>query len=53
MSTILITNLTIKIIIPKVERYTQGAAIDFYKSIEGEDCYVEVLGFKSYAHLFY
>ena len=53
ISSTLITNLTIKIITPKIERFTQGAAIDFYKSIQGEDCYVEVLDFKSYAHLFY
>ena len=40
-------------IAPKIERYSQGAAIDFYKSKIGENCYVQVLGFKSYAHLFY
>ncbi len=39
--------------VPRIERYTQGAAIDFYKSLQGKDVYVEVLGFKSYAHLFY
>ncbi len=41
------------IVAPKIERYSQGAAIDFYKAKVGEDCYVQVLGFKSYAHLFY
>jgi 4-amino-4-deoxy-L-arabinose transferase-like glycosyltransferase len=40
-------------VIPKIERYTQGAIIDFYKSKQGQDVNVEVLGFKSYAHLFY
>ncbi|MGZ5243594.1 MAG: ArnT family glycosyltransferase [Bacteroidia bacterium] len=39
--------------VPKIERYSQGAAIDFYESKQEEDCYVEVLGYKSYAHLFY
>lgn len=39
--------------VPKIERYSQGAAIDFYKSKQKEDCFVEVLGYKSYAHLFY
>lgn len=39
--------------VPRIERYTQGAAIDFYKTLQSEDVYVEVLGFKSYAHLFY
>ncbi len=41
------------IIVPKVEQYSQGAAIAFYKNLQGKDCYVETLGFKSYAHLFY
>lgn len=39
--------------IPKVEQYTQGAAIEFYESKQGEDCYLFTVGFKSYAHLFY
>lgn len=41
------------IIVPKVERYSQGAAIDFYEQRQGENCYVHTLGFKSYAQLFY
>lgn len=40
-------------IVPKIERYTQGSAIDFYESKRGQDVYIHVLGFKSYAHLFY
>ncbi|AFK02561.1 glycosyl transferase family 39 [Emticicia oligotrophica DSM 17448] len=40
-------------VVPKIERYTQGAAIDFYESKRGQEVYVHVLGFKSYAHLFY
>ncbi len=41
------------VIVPKVERYTQGSIIDFYKSISKEECYVDVYKFKSYAHYFY
>ncbi len=41
------------IIVPKVERYTQGAAIDFFIQRQGEDCYVNTLGYFSYAQLFY
>lgn len=41
------------IVVPKIERYTQGSAIDFYESKRGQDVYIHVLGFKSYAHLFY
>ncbi|MFA6571220.1 MAG: glycosyltransferase family 39 protein [Bacteroidota bacterium] len=38
---------------PKIEQYTQGVPIEFYKSLQGKDCYVQVLGYKSYAHYFY
>lgn len=40
-------------ILPKIERYVQGEVIDFYKSKVGEKAYVEVVHFKSYAHLYY
>lgn len=39
--------------VPKVEAYSQRAAISFYKSMAGKDVYVATLGFKSYAFLFY
>jgi hypothetical protein len=45
--------LNILIITPKVEKITQNALIEFCKERVGEDCYVETLGMKSYAHLFY
>lgn len=38
---------------PKIESYTQRAAIDFYKSLKGKDIYVHTLGYKSYAPYFY
>ncbi len=41
------------IVIPKIEKYSQGAAIDFFIERQGEDCYVRTLGFKSYGELFY
>lgn len=41
------------IIVPKVERYSQGAAIDFFVGRQGENCYVHTLGYKSYGDLFY
>jgi hypothetical protein len=40
-------------VVPKIERYSQGPAIDFYKSLEGKDVYVWPIGFKSYAQYFY
>lgn len=53
-----ITNLTfiyfsINILVPKIEQYTQQAAIDFYKACAKHHCYVETHAFKSYAYLFY
>lgn len=45
--------LTIILIIPRVEEYTQQAAINFYKEKSKEHCYIETQGFKSYAFLFY
>lgn len=41
------------LIVPKVERYSQGAAIDFLIQRQGEDCYVTTLGYWSYAPFFY
>jgi len=41
-----------QLIVPKAEKHIQGTLIDFYKSIEGKDCYVRPTE-KSYAHLFY
>lgn len=54
----LVLNLTfittfIALVVPKIEGYTQRAAIDFYKERAKEHCYVETHGFKSYAYLFY
>ncbi len=42
-----------KEVVPKVEVYSQRAAIDFYRELQGKKVYVYPLGFKSYAHLFY
>lgn len=40
-------------IVPRVERYSQGAAIDFFQSKQKEKAYVMTLGYKSYAQYFY
>ena len=40
-------------VVPQVERYSQATAVDFYKNLQGEDCYVKPAYFKSYAHYFY
>lgn len=38
---------------PQVEKYSQGAAIGFLESKKGEDCYICLPYYKSYAHYFY
>jgi hypothetical protein len=45
--------VVLRLIVPKIEQYTQGAAIEFYEQKAKEDCYIETVGFKSYAHYFY
>jgi uncharacterized membrane protein YiaA len=37
----------------RIEGYNQRVAIKFYKSLQGQDVFVNTLGFKSYSHLFY
>ncbi len=45
--------LLLVLIIPKVERYTQGNLIDFLKELSKEDCFVSPYNFHSYAHHYY
>ncbi len=46
-------SMTSIIIVPKIEQYSQRAAIEFYQYLEDKDCYAETIGYKSYANLFY
>lgn len=50
---LLSVNLASIVIAPRIEKYSQGAAVEFYQYLKGKDCYIETIGFKSYAHLFY
>jgi len=45
--------LALILIVPRVETYSQRAAIEFFKSVSHEDAYLSTIGYKSYAHLFY
>ena len=45
--------LSLLLIVPRVEAYSQRAAIEFFESVSHEDAYLETIGYKSYAHLFY
>ncbi len=53
LSSLLFVNLTMVFIVPRVEQYSQNAAISFYKEISKENCYLEAFGFKSYAIYYY
>lgn len=44
--------VTMLFVVPQVEKYSQAAAIEFYESKVGEDCYIYPTS-KSYAHYFY
>jgi 4-amino-4-deoxy-L-arabinose transferase-like glycosyltransferase len=38
---------------PRIEKYSQHAAIEFYESLQDKDVYIKTLGYKSYAQYFY
>lgn len=50
---IVIIQVTVLHFTPKIEAISQRAAIEYFQSFAGKDVYVHVLGYKSYAHLFY
>ena len=52
-ATLLFTLSVIYFIVPKVERYSQHALIEFFKSKADEDVYLRNLHFRSYATYFY
>lgn len=41
------------VVVPKIEQIVQGTVIEFYQSKQGQDVYVEPIGYKSYAQYFY
>lgn len=52
-SVLVFVETLLPIIAPRIEPYTQGAALDFYEELQGKNTYVQPLSMKSYAHLFY
>lgn len=44
---------TISWVVPRIEKYSQNAAITFFKGMQDKEAYVETYGYKSYAQLFY
>jgi 4-amino-4-deoxy-L-arabinose transferase-like glycosyltransferase len=53
VASLIFTFLNMVVFTGKIEGYTQGAALEFYRARSTEDCYIKTLGFKSYAHYFY
>ncbi|MFT4062140.1 MAG: glycosyltransferase family 39 protein [Edaphocola sp.] len=50
---IVMIQLTMQHFVPKVEAYTQGAAVNYYQRFAGKDVYLAPIGYKSYGYLFY
>ena len=53
LTTLITTNSLLLHVAPKVEQYSQHAAIEFYKACAKHHFLVETISFKSYASLFY
>ncbi len=53
LATLVVVQSSIYVLTPKIERYSQGAAVDFFESVQKEDAYKVSLGYHSYAPLFY
>lgn len=53
VGTTLSLQLFLYIVVPKIEQYSQGAAIEFWEGLQGKDVYVQPLGYDTYAHYYY
>ncbi|MDI1355412.1 MAG: glycosyltransferase family 39 protein [bacterium] len=53
LANMLVVELASLVLAPKIEQYSQAAAIDFYESKQNESCYISALGYHSYAQYFY
>ncbi|MFA5327571.1 MAG: glycosyltransferase family 39 protein [Prolixibacteraceae bacterium] len=45
--------LFMMVLLPKIEKYSQGAAIDFITELKDQNVWISTLGYKSYATYFY
>jgi 4-amino-4-deoxy-L-arabinose transferase-like glycosyltransferase len=45
--------LSMYLVAPRIEMYSQRPALEFFESVSGQDAYLLTLGYKSYAQLFY
>jgi 4-amino-4-deoxy-L-arabinose transferase-like glycosyltransferase len=53
ISCILAMQALLTLYAPRIEQYSQRAAIDFFQSLKGKNVYVSTIGYKSYAPYFY
>jgi 4-amino-4-deoxy-L-arabinose transferase-like glycosyltransferase len=53
VTVLVFVNLTLVCVVHRIEGYSQRAAIEFFKSLQGKDVYIQPLRYKSYAHYFY
>lgn len=53
LSTALFVSAVMTFVVPRVEKYSQAAHIEFLESKQRENCRIQPGGFKSYAHFFY
>ncbi|PID94067.1 MAG: glycosyl transferase [Bacteroidetes bacterium] len=53
ISSLIFVNSSIVLIVPRIEEYSQNTAIEFYKEIAKEECYLTTFHFKSYAIYYY
>jgi hypothetical protein len=51
--TLMFTFSVILVLVPRIEKYSQNALVDFFKSKAGQDVYLKNIHFKSYATYFY
>ncbi|RIH63369.1 glycosyl transferase [Mariniphaga sediminis] len=52
-TTLAFTLSVLLLLVPRIEKYSQNALIEFFKSKAGEDVYIKNLYFRSYATYFY
>lgn len=52
-STTIFSLSLLPVLLPRILQYTQDTPINFIKHIEGKDCYVQNIGYKSFAPMFY
>jgi 4-amino-4-deoxy-L-arabinose transferase-like glycosyltransferase len=51
--TLFLINAEYKWVLPKIAAYTQGANVDFFKSVANQDAYFRSANYKSYTPFFY